>query len=849
MDFERDYYCLMPSMQFILDERGSILDVNHFGAKSLGYTQDELIGASILKTVYEMDRSYVEQQMNKVFNECAHVIHQISYRKQKKDGSIIWVQEYLRCIHQEDGQQILLISCQDISKQKRTEQLLLGQKKILEMIAKGKEINEILNELIITIEQINPMAIGSILVLDKKENRLYHAASPHLPSEYIQATNGIQIGEKAGSCGTAAYRKEIVIVSDIERDPLWEDYKQIALAHGLRSCWAIPIFSSTEQVLGTFAIYHYNSVAPTKEDLEIIETFSSLAGLAIEQARMREKLEKNQQRYQSLFKYNHDGVFSLDLDGKFLSVNETAEKISGYSQTELAQLHFSKLVVHEDVKVAEDLFEQAKRGTSQHARIRIYNKQRNLLYLNVTTVPIIVNGLVTGVFGIAKNITESIEAEQKIKYMAYYDSLTGVANRRLFQERVQETIDKAKMKKQLFAILYIDFDRFKYVNDSLGHSAGDLLLKKAARRLRRCVYTNDTVARMGGDEFIILLPKISTKKDAIETAKQILCSFQKPIVVHGHELFLTPSIGISFYPDDGEDAEILIKHADLAMFEAKQRGKNGYFVYCDHQLQQMRTNMQLLNDLQKAIQQKELFLLYQPIVKLSSKQIVAVEALVRWHHPSLGAIPPNTFIPLAEESGLIVQLGEWVLKEACRQAKQWQKEGLAPIRVCVNISARELQDRKYAKRVEMILQEANLEAKWLELEITERMMVYNEPTITRNLNLLKQLGVRIAVDDFGTGCSSLSYLKQLDIDTLKIDRSFIQECPHSYYEKAIVDSVLSLVQHLNMNVIAEGIEDEKQFDYLAKNGCSEGQGYFFSPPLSAEQLKQMLQNMNEPRHV
>jgi diguanylate cyclase (GGDEF)-like protein/PAS domain S-box-containing protein len=849
MDFERDYYCLMPSMQFILDERGYILDVNHFGAKSLGYTQDELIGASILKTVYETDRSYVEQQMNKVFNECAHVIHQISYRKQKKDGSIIWVQEYLRCIHQEDGQQILLISCQDISKQKRTEQLLLGQKKILEMIAKGKEINEILNELIMTIEQMNPMMIGSILLLDEKENRLYYAAAPHLPSEYIQATNGVQIGEKASSCGTAAYRKEFVIACDIERDSLWKNYKQIALAHGLRSCWAIPIFSSAEQLLGILAIYHYTLVAPTKTDVEMIETFSSIAGLAIEQAQMKEKLEKSQQHYQSLFKYNHDGVFSLDLDGKFLSVNETAEKFSGYTETELAQLHFSSLVVHEDVKMAEDLFEQAKRGKSQHALIRVYNKKRDLLYLNVTAVPIIVNGSVTGVFGVAKNITESIETERKIKYMAYYDSLTGIANRRLFQEQLQETIDKAKRKKQLFAVLYIDFDRFKYVNDSLGHSFGDLLLKKAARRLKRCVYTSDIVARMGGDEFIILLPTISTKKDAIETAKQILRAFQKPFLVYGHKLSLTPSIGISFYPDDGEDAEVLMKHADLAMFEAKRRGKNSYFVYCDHQLHQMMTNIQLLNDLQRAIQQKELFLLYQPIVQLPSKRIVAVEALVRWHHPSFGAIPPSTFIPLAEESGLIVQLGEWVLKEACRQAKHWQKEGLVPIRVCVNISARELQDRTYARRVERILQETDLEAKWLELEITERMMVYNEPIIIRNLNLLKQLGVRIAVDDFGTGCSSLSYLKQLNIDTLKIDRSFIHECPHSYYETTIVASVLSLVQHLNMNVIAEGIEGEKQFDYLAKNGCTEGQGYFFSPPVPVQQLKQMLQNMNEPRQI
>jgi diguanylate cyclase (GGDEF)-like protein/PAS domain S-box-containing protein len=831
----------VPAMQFVLDCEGIIIDVNDSALDCLGYEREELIGFSILKIVHEEDQDDIHKQLQYLSQTKSNNVHILEFRTVAKNGLSLFMKEFVHVTQTEEGKSVLLITCYDITKHKRNEQMLAAHKRILEKITQGISVTLILHELARTVETIHPDVVCSILLLDEDKKRLYHKAAPSLPKEYIEAIDGSSIGPNAGSCGTAAFYEEPVIVSNIETDPRWHDFKHLALAHGLYACWSMPIFSSTKQVLGTFAIYHRHAYEPTEEDLEFIRTFSLWAGLALEQAKMKREFLESKQRYQSLFEHNQDAVFSLELDGSVSSVNQAAINISGYSREELLTMNFQPLVIPEDLDKSLELFKKAAKGDSQHYDIRIRAKNNDLLYLTVTSVPIVVNNQITGVFNIAKNITERVEHGERIREMAYYDALTGLPNRRMFQEHISKAISEAKRMSSKFALLYMDLDRFKHVNDSLGHTVGDIVLQQVAAILQEEMQHKGIVFRMGGDEFAILLTPIQAKEEATEIAHRILRIFEEPIQINDIDLLITPSIGIAFYPDDGIDAETLLKHADVAMYEAKRNGKNGYYVHSNEVARPTVEHIVLLSDLRKAIKNNELSIVFQPIINVLTKKIVAMEALVRWYHPEQGVIPPNQFIPLAEESGLIVPIGESIVRKALKQQQAWIQEGLEPIRIAVNVSVKELQDQDFAKRMEAALKDLKASPEWLELEITENMMIYNEPTILNNLRRIKDLGVRLSIDDFGTGYSSLGYLKRLDVDTLKIDQSFIRDCPHSHDGRAITDTIIALAQHLHMNVIAEGVENDKQLQYLANRGCVEAQGYFISPPLKSEEAKRLLQ--------
>ncbi|WP_199426618.1 sensor domain-containing phosphodiesterase [Thermaerobacillus caldiproteolyticus] len=831
------FYFLMPAMQLIVDEDGYILDTNEFAAHVLGYTREELIGMPVFAIAHEDDHRLVKQQLQFIIHHEKNIVHSLELRKVKKNGEVLFVQEHIRRIQTEQGMNILLISCHNISSEKRAKQLLTGQKKILELIAKETPVSDVLMELVHTMEDILPNIVCSILLVDEEHQRLYHGAASRLPNDFIEAINGLEIAPNAGSCGTAAYRQEMVIVTDIQHDPLWKPFKQFVLPHGLRACWSVPIFSSKKKVLGTFAMYHYEPCAPQEDDIDIIYTFSSLAGLAIEHGQMKVQLQESRQRYKSLFEYNQDAVFSLRMNGTFFSANKAASIISGYSHEELLSMSMHDLVISDDVSKTVKAFIQTAKGKSQHADVRIRHKSGKILYLSVTFVPIFVNQKIVGVSGIAKDITERVEQNERIRQMAYYDSLTGLPNLHLFRELASQSLEEAKQSGKIGAIFYIDLDGFKYINDSLGHSIGDVILQKVAERLQQTAKTKGVAARMSGDEFIIMLPNIGHQQEAIAIAEQILQLLKEPIHVDELELCLTGSIGIAFYPRDGMEVETLMRYADMAMYEVKRKGKNSYYIYDEEK----GANLFLLNDLHNAIKKEELTVYYQPIIDVQTKDIVAMETLIRWQHPIYGIVPPNQFIPLAEETGLIVPIGEWIVKKACRQHEQWRKNGLKPIRIAVNVSVKELQDRHFAKRIEAILTETNTLPEWLELEITESIMVYNEATISDNLRRMKELGVRISIDDFGTGYSSLAYLKRLDVDTVKIDQSFISDCPHSYYGSVITNTIISLAHHLHMNVIAEGVEQFEQLLYLQEKGCQEAQGYFLSPPLSSDEATRLLQ--------
>jgi diguanylate cyclase (GGDEF)-like protein/PAS domain S-box-containing protein len=837
-------YFFMPAVQFIFDPDGYIVDINDFAISALGYKRDELIGASLSIIVHQEDQLRLKQQVQLILTHPIDTAHTLELRMVTKSGDVLFMQMRIGKRQSDHGNMLFLASCYNMAEETYAKQLLAKQKHILELVAEYTPLEEILTELVQSVEEIRPYIACSILLANEDDNRLYHGAAPSLPHAYVDAINGLEIGPCAGSCGTAAYRKELVIVNDIEHDPLWENYRHLALPHGLRACWSIPIFSSNGNVLGTFAIYHDQPCEPQDEDIDLIYTFSSLAGIAIEHEKMKQALQENRQIYESLFHYNPDAVFSLYLDGSFFAANEACSVISGYSRDTLLAMKIYDLIVEEDVPKAIKAFRDTVKGHSCHIELRIRHQSGSRRYVSVTSIPIFVNKKIIGVSCIAKDVTERTEQNEQIRYMAYYDSLTGLPNRRRLQELVGDVLLKAKERKNLGAILYMDLDGFKYINDSLGHRTGDQVLKKVAERLQEKVNHRGTVAYMSGDEFIILLSPIARNEEAVRTAEEILAAFTEPFRVGPRELFLTCSIGIAFFPDQNADVDTIISYADIATNEAKRKGKNGYYIYDESLLRQRLPNIFLLNDLHYAVKRKmkQLHVVYQPIVDIQQKKLSAMETLIRWRHPNKGMIAPNKFIPLAEETGLIVPIGEWTVRQACRQHERWRKQGLPPIRIAVNVSVKELHDQRFAVRIEEILAETNMDPAWLELEITENIAIYNEVTILNNLRLLKEIGVRLAIDDFGTGYSSLAYLKQLAIDTVKIDRSFIADCPHSYYGSVITNTIISLAHHLGMNVVAEGVERTEQLSYLCEKGCQEAQGYLFRPPVPAAEATDLLRN-------
>jgi diguanylate cyclase (GGDEF)-like protein len=428
-------------------------------------------------------------------------------------------------------------------------------------------------------------------------------------------------------------------------------------------------------------------------------------------------------------------------------------------------------------------------------------------------------------------------ATVEIEHLAYHDSMTGLPNRPLYMDRLIVALAQAARANQKLAVFFLDLDRFKDINDSLGHTVGDALLKAVADRIRRCVREGDTIARFGGDEFTLMIPKIENVEDAAKIAQKIIETLKIPFTLGERELFVTTSIGISLYPIDGTDPDTLVRNADTAMYRAKDSGRDNYQLYAPAMNAHALERLALENMLRKALTQKELVVYYQPLIDATSRMIVGVEALIRWNHPQLGLLSPAHFISVAELSGLIVPIGNWVLRTACKQVKAWHKRLDYDLTVSVNLSARQFSQPDLVEQVRRVLQESGLNPSCLELEITESNAMQNAENTIYTLRDLKTIGVRISMDDFGTGYSSLNYLKRFPIDTLKLDQSFVREVTTDKSDAAIVSAVITMAHSLNLEVVAEGVETEGQLDFLQRHHCDRIQGYLFSAPLSAEDLE------------
>ncbi len=435
---------------------------------------------------------------------------------------------------------------------------------------------------------------------------------------------------------------------------------------------------------------------------------------------------------------------------------------------------------------------------------------------------------------------EQRRAEEQIKYLAYHDPLTGLPNRALLKDRLTVALAQARRKKRTLAVMFVDLDRFKLVNDTVGHAMGDHLLRKFAERLTRIVREGDSLARVGGDEFTVLLPEVSVPEDTELVAQRILEASREPLALAGHEFSVTASIGIAIYPDHGDDAIALLRNADAAMYRAKEEGRNTLKFFEPVMNARLLARVALEEDLRHALKRGEFQLHYQPQVDIQTGTIVGVEALLRWQHPERGPVPPDEFIPLAEETGLIIPIGEWVLRTACAQSKAWQNAGLAPISTAINLSPRQFQEPGLIRSIARVLEETGLPAQLLELEITESTAMRDVEFTIATVEELRAMGARVSIDDFGTGYSSLGYLKRLPVDSVKIDRSFVSEVTADDDDAAIVAAIVGLAQTMNLNTIAEGVETEEQLAFLKNLNCRFVQGFLFSKPLPAETLAKML---------
>ncbi len=539
-----------------------------------------------------------------------------------------------------------------------------------------------------------------------------------------------------------------------------------------------------------------------------------------------------------------EGVLVTDRNRVILRVNPGFTQITGYESSEVVGRKPSILKSHHH---DDDFYRHLEDTIRDEGKWQgeIWNRRKNgeIYPQLLTIVPLTKGGEVVRYIGIYTDICGFVHANSdSMRNRAYYDSLTGLPNRMLLYDRLTFMLNLARRRNGILGVLHLDLNRFKTINDTLGYALGDQLLHQVALRLKSCTREVDSVFRLGDDEFAILLEDILHPKDAARVAKRILSSCSSPYLIGEKELFITVSLGVSLFPSDGEEFEQLLKNAETAMLRAKEIGISNYQHYMPSMNTQALEQLALEHNLQKALVDNQFLVYYQPIVDLASRKIVGAEALIRWKHPDLGMVSPAQFIPLAEESGLIIPIGEWVLDTACRRMRRWQESAGRPLIVSVNLSARQFQQQDLIEMIERVLRESRFDPHDLKFEITESVGMKKPEQTIATLRKLREKGILFAIDDFGTGYSSLSYLKQFPIDTIKIDRSFVMEMQAGSNDEAIVDAIIALAHSLDLIVVAEGVETAEQAEYLQRKGCEQVQGFYFSKPVSAEEFEDLLKN-------
>jgi diguanylate cyclase (GGDEF)-like protein/PAS domain S-box-containing protein len=567
-----------------------------------------------------------------------------------------------------------------------------------------------------------------------------------------------------------------------------------------------------------------------------------------EQKHIEGTLREAAERRRRLMETANDAIFIADVEtGEIVECNKKASELIGLPPEQLVGLHQSKLHPPELAEYYRQKFRENSRPEGALIKdVLVQHRDGRRIPVEISASTLELDGK-TYVQGIFRDVSERKRAEtalhqseERLQHLVHYDPLTQLPNRVLFLDRLEQALARATWHKRPTAVLHLDLDRFKVINDTVGHPIGDRVLKVIAERLNAAVRKGDTVARLGGDEFVVALADLAEVHDVPRVAEKLIAALHPPVVIDGREYFVTASIGVSLHPWDGDDAETLLRNADVAMYRAKEKGKNNFQFYSPAMNAEAPRRLAIETDLRRALERREFLLHYQPKVDLATGRVAGMEALLRWQHPKQGLISPLDFIPLLEETGLIVPVGEWVLRSACAQNRSWQEAGLAPLRVAVNLSARQFKQPGLVEMVGEVLAEVGLDPGLLELELTESILLEHTEESLATLRRFHDMGIHLALDDFGTGYSSLSYLKRFPIDSLKIDRSFIHDVTTNPDDATIARTVIAMAHNLRMTAVAEGVETREQLEFLRSHECDQMQGYYFSRPLAAEAFAQLL---------
>lgn len=730
----------------------------------------------------------------------------------------------------------------DISERKLQEEYKNLRSQILEMLATGETMEATLLAIVSGIEKIHPEMICSILLLDAEGKRLSVGVAPSLPNFFNNAVIGLEIGVGQGSCGTSAFTGERVIVEDISNHPYWATFRHLAERAGLGACWSQPILSSTHQVTGTFAIYQRHPHSPSDADIRLIEESAHLASIAI-----GKNAAEHDQRIAATAFETSKGMFITDINHVILRVNKAFTEITGYSaQDVVGKMPHMLSSGHHDKGFYDAMWLILKETGTWEGEILDKRKNGEVYpqYLIINTVKDD-KGLVSNYVASLEDLSASKEASEKIHKLAFYDTLTQLPNRRLLMDRLQHALAASSRSSKFGALLLLDIDHFKTLNETLGYDVGDLLLREAAARLLECVSEGDTVARIGGDEFVVLLEELSEKSDeaAAETelvGNKILASLSSLYQLSTHVHHSSVSIGATLFLGHQDVEEELLKQADIAMYQAKNAERNTLRFFDPKMQEAISARASLETELRKAIEQKQFQLYYQVQMDHAGKATGA-EALIRWKHPERGMISPFHFIPLAEETGMILAIGDWVMHTACAQLKLWQQNpATRELSLSINVSAKQFNQADFVEKVNQIIRHHAIDPAFLRLELTESMLLDDIETMISKMIALRKLGIGFELDDFGTGYSSLQYLKKLPLNQLKIDQSFVRDLSDNENDKVIIRTIINTAHNLNLSVIAEGVETEEQLLFLKSEGCNHFQGYHFGKPVPIEAFEAAL---------
>ncbi|MFZ6773116.1 EAL domain-containing protein [Undibacterium sp. SXout7W] len=750
---------------------------------------------------------------------------------------------------------VLSLVEQGFYKPNRVHEAIHHEKEILEMIALDKPLTHILEDVCDRMERLlDNGGLCGITLYDAATEQLTLSAAPSLPEEFCLLLNHLEPGMGTGSAAAAIHLNRLTIIDDIERSTMLGAMQASALSFGLRACWSLPITTAFNQVLGTVDVYYRRTHTPSEDEQAMMMDASGLIALAIDKKNMEQKLEESEERYRSVVTNLTEGIMVIGPAGQILTSNPSGQRILKILDiTKVGRRHryFKKLLKEdgEAMKLGDDpasvVFRTNKPILNLSTGVEL--KDGSIVWLLLNALPICKknSSTVSAVLISFTDTTEVRDTQRQLSYMASYDALTGLPNRHQLNQRLHKALSSAQRHHDRVAVLFLDLDRFKNVNDTAGHAAGDTLLRNVSSRLSSCIRTTDMLARLGGDEFVIVVEDFDDAVHLKELAERVLVCMREPFVIEGNEYHLGTSIGVSVFPHDASDAPTLLRCADSAMYYAKESGRNNYQFFTTELNVRAQHRYALETNLRRALSEQEFLVYYQPKICLSTSRIVGAEALIRWQMPDVGLVSPNEFISISEEIGLILPIGRWVLQQACRQTQLWRESFAPDLVISVNISPKQFQDPGLCKFIEQQLIETGLAPSALQLEITEGLLMGDMDMLLPVFAAIKRLGVSISLDDFGTGFSSLSYLQRFPIDNLKIDRSFIQKIPANQDSVVLTHAIIAMASALGMSVTAEGVENVEQMFFLADSGCQEMQGFYFSQPLSATQFENLLKN-NSP---